>query len=157
ATTLHPRESYRPVRAARCRKKQCYAWRCLGLSKRKHGLVVVGSPALHALRVDVERIDRVARRHEQAVALDAAEADVGAALGQRDEGDRLAGGVEDLHAVLLVVAHAPAAPQVAVDVEAEAVRRTAGLGGEEDAAVGELGAVVGDVEYLDNARVGGGL
>src|SRR5215510_9821172 len=52
-------------------------------------------PALHALRVDIERIDRVARRHEQPVALDAAEADVGGALGQRDETDRLAVRVEN--------------------------------------------------------------
>jgi hypothetical protein len=41
------------------------------------------SPAGHALRVHVERIDRVARRHEQPVAVAAAEADVGGALGQR--------------------------------------------------------------------------
>src|SRR3977135_3848512 len=58
------------------------------------------SPALHALGVDVQRIDRVARGHEQAVALDAAEAHVGAALGQRDESDRLAGGIEDLDPIL---------------------------------------------------------
>src|SRR5688572_2914219 len=88
------------------------------------------SPALHALRVDVERIDRVARRHEQAVAQRAAEADVGAALGQLDEADRLAGRVEHLHAVLLRVAHAPAAPQIARDVDAEAVRRAARLRGD---------------------------
>src|SRR5580704_16083192 len=37
-----------------------------------------------ALGADIERIERVARRHEQAVALDAAEAEVGGALGQRD-------------------------------------------------------------------------
>src|ERR1700682_5846475 len=43
-----------------------------------------------ALRVDVERIDRMARRHEQAVALDAAETQVGGALGQHDLADPLA-------------------------------------------------------------------
>jgi hypothetical protein len=96
----------------------------------------------------------VAGGHEQAVALDAAEADVGATLGQGDEADWLGRRVEHLDAVLLLVAHAPAAPQVAVDIEAEAVGRAAGLGGEEHLAVGELGAVVGDVEHLDDARVG---
>ena len=40
------------------------------------------SPADGALGFDIERIDRLARRHEQAVALRAAETDVGAALGQ---------------------------------------------------------------------------
>src|SRR5260370_26226640 len=89
------------------------------------------SPARRALRVDVERIDRMARGHEQPVALDAAEADIGRAFGQRDETDRLTARVEDFHSVLLRVAHAPAAPQIALDVAAEAVRRTARLGGDE--------------------------
>src|SRR6266568_3352961 len=58
----------------------------------------------------------MARGHEQAVASGAAEAEVGAAFGQRDEGDRLAGGIENLDPVLLGVAHAPAAPEIAVDI-----------------------------------------
>jgi hypothetical protein len=40
------------------------------------------SPARHALRIDVERIDRMARGHEQAIAIMPAETDVGAALGR---------------------------------------------------------------------------
>src|SRR5262249_48252521 len=96
------------------------------------------SPSRRALRVHVERIERMARRHEQPVALDAAEADIGGALGQCDEADGFAGRVENLHAVLLRATHAPAAPQIAVDVAAEAVRRAARLGGDEGAAVGEL-------------------
>src|SRR5207302_5988470 len=110
------------------------------------------SPALHALRIHVERIDRVARRHEQAVALWPTETKIGRTLGQRDEADRLPGWIEHLHAVLLRIAHAPAAPQIAVDVEAEAVRRAARLGGDEHALVRELGAVVGDVIDQDFAR-----
>src|SRR6266508_5501691 len=78
------------------------------------------------LDVDVERIDRMARNHDQAVAPDPAEADVGGALGQRDEADRLAGRIEHLDAVE-GRAHAPPAPQVAVDVAAETVRRLVGL------------------------------
>src|SRR5262245_11154898 len=108
-----------------------------------------------ALRVHEQRIDRMARRHEQAVALGAAEADVGAALRQRNESDRLAGGVENLHAVLLRIAHAPAAPEIAVDVAAEAVRRAARLGGEEGARIGELLAVY--VVDADHARGHPGL
>src|SRR5262245_41031853 len=108
------------------------------------------SPARRALRVDIERIDRMARGHEQPVALDAAEADVGRALRQCDEADGLAVRVEDFHPVLLRVTHAPAAPQIAVDVAAHAVGRASGLGGEEGAAVGEL--VLVDVVDADHAR-----
>src|SRR5258706_11908599 len=50
-----------------------------------------------ALRIHKERIHTLARRHEQAVALLAAEADVGATLGQVDVADRLAVGREDAH------------------------------------------------------------
>ena len=53
----------------------------------------------HALRVDIERIERLARGHEQAVALQAAEADIGAAFGQRDAADHGAVGGEHQHAV----------------------------------------------------------
>src|SRR5262249_2719001 len=63
----------------------------LDLGDRLARLRRLASPASYALRVDVERIDRVARRHEQPVAVAAAEADVGGALGQRYEADRLAG------------------------------------------------------------------
>ena len=58
--------------------------------------------------------------------LRAAEAEVGAALGQRDAADQLAVGGEHVHAVQLLAAHAPAAPQIAVDVAAQAVGRAAG-------------------------------
>jgi hypothetical protein len=85
----------------------------------------------------------MARRHEQAVASGAAEAKVGAALGQRNEADQLAGGVENLDPVLLGVTHAPAAPEIALDVAAEAVGGAARLSGDEGAAIGEL--VVVDV------------
>src|SRR5690349_7620995 len=70
------------------------------------------SSVLRAARIHVERIERVARGHEQAVALAPAEGEVGAALRQRDEADRLALRVEHLDPVELGVAHAPAAPQV---------------------------------------------
>src|SRR5262245_8831508 len=109
-----------------------------------------GSPAGDALGIDVERIDRVARGHEQAVAVAAAEADVGAALRERDEADRLAVGVEHLDAVKTGAPHAPAAPQIAVDIDAEAVRRFLRIAVDQDAAVGELGSV-DHVEHVDRA------
>src|SRR5882762_7544140 len=91
-------------------------------SERSCSLKKCVSAAGRALRVDVERIERVACRHEQAVPPHPAEAEVGGALRQVDLADALAVGVEHDHAVV-ALAHAPAAPQIAVDVAAEAVRR----------------------------------
>src|SRR6478735_1831129 len=98
---------------------------------------LAGSAAERALRVDVERVERVARRNEQPVAVATAEAEVGGALRQVDMADRLAFRIEDAHAVELGRAHAPAAPQVAVDIDAEAVGRAARAGIDEDLAVGQ--------------------
>src|SRR5271154_3609662 len=75
-----------------------------------------------ALRVHIERVDRLARSHEQPVALQAAEAEIGAALGQCDAAYQLAVGRVDHDAVEFGIAHAPAAPQIAVDVASHAVR-----------------------------------
>src|SRR5262245_53149420 len=86
------------------------------------------SPTEHALRIDVERIERMARRHEQAVAAQPAEANIGAALGQRDLADALALGVEDHHPIVALT-HAPAAPQVAIDIASEPVRSLIRLAG----------------------------
>ncbi len=52
-------------------------------------------PAYGTLGLDIERIDRLARRHEQAVALDTAETEIGAALRQHDAADHLAVGRVD--------------------------------------------------------------
>ena len=57
----------------------------------------------------------------------ATEADIGAALGQRDAADHDAVGRVDHDPVEFGIAHAPAAPQIAVDVAAHAVGR-AGAG-----------------------------
>jgi len=109
------------------------------------------SAARFALRVHVERIDRVACRHEQAIALQATKTEIGTALGQGDEADRPAGRIEDFHPILLRIAHAPAAPEIAVDVDAEAIGSASRLGGDEDPAVAEL--VVIDVVGPDEARI----
>src|SRR6266446_669042 len=109
------------------------------------------SPTYRALRPDIQRIERVARRHEEAVTLDAAEADVGAAFGERDRADPLAVRIEH-HDAVEPFAGAPAAPQMAVGVAAEAVRRLGRLAGHEWLAAGKLGAVVDDVIDPDEAR-----
>ncbi len=65
--------------------------------------------------------------------------------------DRLALGIEDAHAVELGIAHAPAAPQITVDIDAEAVGRAARAGIDQDLAVGDLHAVVDHVIDHDRA------
>src|SRR5262245_50523005 len=88
---------------------------------RAAGLADVAAPG-----VDVDRVDRLAGRDEEAVALRAAERDVGGALRQQDLTDPLAVGREDLDAVDAFPIHARRragpAPEVAVLVDAHAVR-----------------------------------
>src|SRR5260221_913271 len=106
------------------------------------------STANRALRVDVERIERLAGGHEETVSLQAAEAEIGAALGQRDAADRLPRRREDHHPVETVLAHAPAGPEIAVDVAAEPVRRSLPRV-DEDPALGQMLAVGDDVLHAD--------
>src|SRR5580765_5644063 len=105
--------------------------------------------ALDSRRVHVERVERRARRHEEPIALESPEAEVGAALGERDVPDELGGRVEDRHAVQAFAA-APAAPEVAVDVAAHAVRNAVSAI-DEHPAVGEA-RPADDVEHPDLAR-----
>src|SRR5438093_13680537 len=93
--------------------------------------------------------------HEQSVAPGAAEAHVGATLGQSHEPNRLTGGIEDLDSILLRIAHPPAAPQIPVDITAESVRRPTQLGRDEGPAIRKLVAV--DIEDADHARGNAGL
>src|SRR4051794_29111190 len=99
----------------------------------------------------------MAGRHEQPVSLHAAERNVGTALRQRDKPDRLSARIEHLHAFLLRIAHPPATPKISVDIDTEAFGRAARLDGDERALVGELGAVIGDIEHLDDTRIERGL
>src|SRR5712692_5062195 len=86
----------------------------------------------------------MARCHEQAAAPIAAETEICATLRQIDPADRLAGRVEDHHAVVSRAA-APAAPQIAVDVDAQSIGYASALDGDERSPVGELRAVIDDV------------
>src|SRR6478752_7286940 len=92
----------------------------------------------------VKRIDGVAARHIEAVVLGAAEGEIGAAFRQPDESERLALGIEHHDAIkvfglalelvdlaaanfsgfrLQAAVVAPAAPQIAVAIDPEAVER----------------------------------
>src|SRR3954447_7271954 len=97
-----------------------------------------------AVRLHGERVERMAARHIEPVVLRAAEAQIGAALRQPDEADRLTLRVEYLHAVqdlefalqrkdFAVVdvrrfiveraVAAPSTPEIAVPVDPKAVER----------------------------------
>jgi hypothetical protein len=106
-----------------------------------------------ALRFHVQRVQRLAGGHEQAVAVNAAEAEVGAALRQVNAQHHRAVRIEH-HDTVLGLAAAPPAPQVALDVAAEAVG-DAGAAVHEDTLVGQR--VAGHVEDVDQARAGAAL
>src|SRR5580704_12088771 len=103
-----------------------------------------------ALGRGIYRVDRLARRHEQAVALGAAEADVAAHLGQPNAPEKLAVRRPYGHAIIAdVPAGIAGGPEIAVDIAAYAVRSAIHPVNDEVAElllVGEL--VVGaDVEH----------
>src|SRR5438105_13766021 len=80
------------------------------------------STEMRALRLHIDRIERLARGHEQAVALPAAEADIGAGLGQQDLSDaRAVVWCEHLHAVIARTNPAGADPDIALGVDAHSV------------------------------------
>src|SRR3989304_2704870 len=68
----------------------------------------------------------------------AAETDVGAALGQIDPADELPVWIEDAYDVEPRLAHAPAAPEIAIQIHAKAVGRACGPRVDQHAALGEL-------------------
>src|SRR5262249_30276274 len=82
-----------------------------------------------------------------------AEAQIGASLGYVDLADQVAVGRVAAHAVLLWIAPAHGAPNIAVDIDAHAVA-VAGLEiVDKDLAVRELASFDVDVEYADVSRV----
>src|ERR1019366_5629731 len=75
-----------------------------------------GSARSCPLRAEIHGVERLARGHEQAVALGTAEADVATHLGQADAADELAGRRPHCHAVIADVAAGIArGPDIAVD------------------------------------------
>src|SRR5689334_13929363 len=107
------------------------------------------SAADRAFGTHIHRVERLARGHKEPVATAPAKAQIGAALGQRDAADHLAIGCENGHPVQL--ARAPAAPEIAVDIAAKAVRR-AFADVAEGPTIGELCPILDDVIDADRAR-----
>src|SRR5687768_15304024 len=79
-----------------------------------------------ALGRRVERVDRLAARHEQAVSIPADETQVGRALGHHDLTDLRAIGRIDVDPVPAVPAESGSAPDVAIDVSTDAVMKAGG-------------------------------
>ena len=92
----------------------------------------------------------MARRHEETVAEPSAKTQVGATFRQRDVADWLRLCIEDAYAVQRRVAHAPATPQVAVDIHPEPVRR-ARAGVDEHALVDDLLPPINHIQCNDLA------
>src|SRR6476620_11667200 len=82
---------------------------------------------VRADRFHVDRVERLAGRHEQAISSGPAEADVGADLRQQDHPDPLTRRREDVHSVVARSNPAGARPDVAVGVGADAVRHARAL------------------------------
>src|SRR5262249_58693964 len=93
-----------------------------------------------------------ARRQEGGAAQKPAEADVCAALGQINPTNEFARRVEDRNAVI-PRAPAPAAPQVAIDIDAQAVGYASSLDGDEHSPVGKLRTIIDDVVNAESLRL----
>src|SRR4051794_31866165 len=87
-----------------------------------------------ALRPDIERIDGMACGHKEAAAHPPAEAQVRASLREADAADQAPFRVVDDDPVELLTSHPPPAPEIAVDIASDAVRR-AWTGIDENASV----------------------
>jgi len=107
----------------------------------------MSSAARRALGVHINRIDRPAGGHHQPVSLAPAKTQIGTTLGQSYPADHRCVRGEHDDAVERLAA-TPAAPQIAVDIAAEAVRASV-AGVDEDMAIGELGAILDYVIDMD--------
>src|SRR5579863_9557006 len=95
------------------------------LAEQRLSFLARASAVVRALRLHVNRIERLARGHEQAVSLLAAEAEIGAAFRQADLTDPLAViGRKHLDAVIAFADPARADPDIAFGVDPQAVRET---------------------------------
>src|SRR5436305_11045568 len=90
-------------------------------SRRRILLCVHWLSKMRAARPHVHRVQRLAGHHEQPVSARAAEADVGANLRQPDLADALAGGREDVDAVIPGSAASGAGPDIAVLIGADSI------------------------------------
>src|SRR5215472_15311874 len=81
------------------------------------------SSRCRTLGPDIDRVERLARRHEEAVALGPAKAQVGGGLGKADAADQLAlRGPHGHSAVTQIAAAIARHPEIAIDVAARSVR-----------------------------------
>src|ERR1700722_11468398 len=76
-----------------------------------------------ALGLDIDRVQRLARGHEQTVSLLAAEADIGAGFWQANLTDQLAVRRENLDAVIVIANPSRTDPDIALGIDPHAVRK----------------------------------
>jgi hypothetical protein len=79
------------------------------------------SGQLGALSVDVDRVERLACGHEEAVFLRATETEIGANFRKMDFADERAVGREDVHAVETRSRPTGTSPDIAVDIAADTI------------------------------------
>jgi len=96
---------------------------------------------LDALGIDVQGIQRLGRRHKQAVAVKPTETHIGTALGQGDTPDGRSVRRKDDYAIQLFCAHAPATPEVAIDITTHAIWRAPRPGVDHDPFVAQFSAM----------------
>ena len=89
--------------------------------------------------------------------MSAAETDVAASFRKVDAADEFAFLVEDGNAIQAFLSHAPANPQVAIDVDAKPVRRSAIVGRQERSIVCQLRSVLRDVVGSQDTRRSSGF
>ena len=108
-------------------------------------------PTLDALGIDIQGIQRLGRRHKQAVAVKPAETHIGTALGQGDTPNRGPIRREDDHSVQLFCSHAPATPEVAIDITTHAIRCAPRPGVDQDPFVAQFSAICRHIVRQDLA------
>ena len=84
--------------------------------------------------------------------MSSAETDVAASFRQVDTADEPAILIQDGDSIKALLSHAPANPQVAIDVDAKTVRGSAVPGSQERSTVCQLRSVPGDVVGSDDTR-----
>jgi hypothetical protein len=110
---------------------------------------------MRAARSDVQRVQRLAGRHKQPVALHAAETNVGADLRKQDQADAFSFRGKDVDTVVTGAGPAYAGPDVAIHVCADSISRSGWLA--VAVVIGELAfaAQAPPVSHLENLNVPG--
>src|SRR6266404_5260489 len=127
-------------------------------SNARAGANRISSADVRAARFYVHRVEGLARGHEEAVALRAAETDVGADFRQQDHADAFARGRENVHAIVAGAHPAGSYPNISIGIGANPVGHARAFSGQlhvdEHFAVAQGLAVDHIVDFDDFRGVG---